>query len=223
MSGEAIAADASSQPPMSKKERLARSTAQVLEEAPDLVTLSTRILGALKKYKPVTVEGMDPALHWLPPHISKSEWTALGNLVVEREKAAGVAGRVSGEMWISLRLDGSNFSKVGVSCEVGHHQQGKDLRECCGAPCQRRRSSLRGRAHVVASIAQSCLHNEYFSFLSAPCIVSCSWLHLRWWLSENNNQQQPLHRTINFYMYTCIHTAHHTGRESHAKARDLGT
>jgi hypothetical protein len=97
---------------LSKKQMLLLSTARILADAPDLVTLTTRVLEAMKRYKPVVVAGMDPALHWLPPHVSKSEWTAMGNLVVEREVAAGVAGSVGGERWVSLRLDGSGFSKV---------------------------------------------------------------------------------------------------------------
>jgi hypothetical protein len=110
------------QPPaaaQSKRVLLDQRTAAVLAQSPNLSTLSARILDALKRYRPVTVDGMDPALHWLPPHIAKSEWTALGNLVVAREKAAAfgdeataAGGCVPGEKWMSLRLDGSNFSKV---------------------------------------------------------------------------------------------------------------
>ena len=82
-------------------------TAQAAES---IEVLSQDILDKLRRYKPVTVEGMDPSLHYLAPHIPKAEWTALGDLVAAREKAA--AGRVDGSQWISLRLDGCGFSKA---------------------------------------------------------------------------------------------------------------
>lgn len=71
---------------------------------------SEEILAHLRKYKPAVVEGMDPALHYFPPHVPKVMWTALGDLVAQREKAS--SGSVSGDRWISLRLDGSGFSRV---------------------------------------------------------------------------------------------------------------
>ena len=80
------------------------------EAAADLIQMSEDILAPLKRYHPVTVEGVDPTLHWLAPHIPKVRWTALGDAVVLREKRS--SGAVKGEKWISLRLDGSNFSKT---------------------------------------------------------------------------------------------------------------
>jgi tRNA(His) 5'-end guanylyltransferase len=53
---------------------------------------------------------MDPSLHYLPPHVPKVQWTALGDLVAARERES--AGNVDGSRWISLRLDGSGFSKA---------------------------------------------------------------------------------------------------------------
>jgi hypothetical protein len=97
---------------LSKKQALQMSTQRVLAETPDLAKLTSSVLDAMKLYKPVVVAGMEAALHWLPPHVAKSKWTAMGKLVVEREVAAGAAGSVGGERWVSLRLDGSHFSKV---------------------------------------------------------------------------------------------------------------
>uniref|UniRef100_A0A7S0ISQ3 tRNAHis guanylyltransferase catalytic domain-containing protein n=1 Tax=Calcidiscus leptoporus TaxID=127549 RepID=A0A7S0ISQ3_9EUKA len=68
------------------------------------------ILGRLKRYNPVVVEGMDPRLHYLAPHIPKVDWTALGDIVAAREKST--TGQVDGSQWISLRLDGCGFSKA---------------------------------------------------------------------------------------------------------------
>jgi len=68
------------------------------------------ILERLRRCSPVSVDGVDPALHYLPPHVPKAEWTALGDLVAERERQS--AGQVDGARWISLRLDGSGFSRA---------------------------------------------------------------------------------------------------------------
>jgi tRNA(His) 5'-end guanylyltransferase len=72
--------------------------------------MSENILSLLKRYSPVVIPGMDPSLHYLAPHIPKTTWTALGDLVATRERST--TGSVPGECWISLRLDGSNFSKT---------------------------------------------------------------------------------------------------------------
>ena len=97
--------------PQSKKRALREESTRMLqEEGLTMSMLSDRVLEALKLYKPVLVEGMDPTLHWLPPHIPRNMWHTLGTLVVNREK--GAAGSVDGSRWISLRLDGSGFSRT---------------------------------------------------------------------------------------------------------------
>lgn len=78
--------------------------------APSLAGASADILALLKTYSPVTVPGVDPSLHYLPPHVPKVQWTALGDLVAARERES--ARNVDGSRWISLRLDGSGFSKA---------------------------------------------------------------------------------------------------------------
>lgn len=80
------------------------------EPSPTLQSSSDAILALLKQYKPVLVQGMDPSLHYLAPHIPKVAWTALGDLVAAREKST--AGTVDGSRWLSLRLDGCGFSKA---------------------------------------------------------------------------------------------------------------
>eukprot|EP00449_Zooxanthella_nutricula_P015585 CAMPEP_0198545932 /NCGR_PEP_ID=MMETSP1462-20131121/65758_1 /TAXON_ID=1333877 /ORGANISM="Brandtodinium nutriculum, Strain RCC3387" /LENGTH=300 /DNA_ID=CAMNT_0044276349 /DNA_START=200 /DNA_END=1102 /DNA_ORIENTATION=- len=68
------------------------------------------IMHTLTTYDPVTVPNMDPSLHYLAPHVPKVTWTALGDLVSSREREP--LQRVVGERWISLRLDGSGFSRA---------------------------------------------------------------------------------------------------------------
>ena len=80
------------------------------EPEPTIEKLSDDILALLKKYKPVEVDGMDPALHYLAPHVPKVRWTELGDLVAGREKAT--FGAVDGARWMTLRLDGCGFSKA---------------------------------------------------------------------------------------------------------------
>jgi tRNA(His) 5'-end guanylyltransferase len=74
--------------------------------------LAATILADLRQYRPVTVPGMDPSLHYLAPHIPKVTWDALGDLVAARERASACNVNVHGSLWISLRLDGSGFSKA---------------------------------------------------------------------------------------------------------------
>lgn len=76
-----------------------------------LVELSNEILARLKRDEPVTVPGMDPSLHYFAPHVPKLFWDALGDLVASREKST-LQSCVAGEHWISLRLDGSGFSRA---------------------------------------------------------------------------------------------------------------
>lgn len=80
------------------------------DDAGAVQPLATHILALLQRYEPVTVPGMDPALHYLPPHVAKATWTQLGDAVAARERSS--AGSVEGHRWISLRLDGSGFSKA---------------------------------------------------------------------------------------------------------------
>merc|ERR1712085_125767 len=67
-------------------------------------------MGLLKRYEPSVVPGVDPSVHYLAPHVPKATWTAIGDAVSACEKNS--YGSVDGSRWISLRLDGSGFSKA---------------------------------------------------------------------------------------------------------------
>lgn len=71
---------------------------------------SAAIVQELMTRDPELVEGMDPSLHYLAPRVPKPTWNALGDLVAERERNS--SGSTGGERWISLRLDGSGFSRT---------------------------------------------------------------------------------------------------------------
>jgi len=75
-----------------------------------LLAAAEAVVEKLKAFKPVVLEGMDPSLHYLPPHVPKATWEALGDMVAANEKTC--VARVDGSSWISLRLDGCGFSKA---------------------------------------------------------------------------------------------------------------
>lgn len=79
---------------------------------PSVLTVSEEVLGRLKTFSPVVIDGIDPTLHYMAPHIPREVWRSLGDLVAARERMIVPGGFVPGECWISLRLDGSNFSKA---------------------------------------------------------------------------------------------------------------
>merc|ERR1712194_979333 len=75
-----------------------------------LAEQAENILALLKRYEPSVVPGVDPSVHYLAPHVPKATWTAIGDAVSACEKNS--YGSVDGSRWISLRLDGSGFSKA---------------------------------------------------------------------------------------------------------------
>lgn len=83
-----------------------------LEDLPEetLALKSECVVAHMKKHPPTIVRGVDPLLHYLAPHVPKVTWNALGDLVTHREKTS--SGCIDGSNWISLRLDGSGFSKT---------------------------------------------------------------------------------------------------------------
>jgi len=81
------------------------------EVAVSLKQRSADILDRLKRFDPVIVPGIDPSLHYFAPHLPKVSWDALGDLAAGREKST-LQYSVSGRHWMSLRLDGSGFSRA---------------------------------------------------------------------------------------------------------------
>lgn len=82
------------------------------EPEPPLAEMARSTLRALAARAPATVDGVPPEHHYLPPHLGKRRWAALGDAVAARERACGTLASVPGERWISLRLDGSGFSSA---------------------------------------------------------------------------------------------------------------
>ena len=115
---------------LTKKEAL-KASSDALKHF-SLAELSDEVLTTLKKYDPVRVPEMDPALHYLAPHgiyaptalhrsylrsrtphadmctpicvpaVPKATWTVLGDLVATREKTTN--GNIPGERWYARLL-----------------------------------------------------------------------------------------------------------------------
>lgn len=143
---------------------------------PTVSDLSNDILRRLKMYSPVEIDGVDPNLHYLSPHIPREVWRALGDHVAAREKEVVPTGCIPGDRWITLRLDGSNFSKVVRQLRVGfcYHpveflsvRAGTHLLQIDSAICPSRRASK--HAPCIRVCVCVCISH------SRPRISCCLW------------------------------------------------
>ena len=75
----------------------------------DLQSLARQVQKDLKRATPNAVEGIPVDLHELAPFLAKERWTRLGDALKEAERP--VLASIPGEKWISLRCDGTGFSK----------------------------------------------------------------------------------------------------------------
>ena len=98
--------------------------------------LSQQIQEQLKTRKPRHIDGVEPSMYKLPPFIPKSTWTVLGD-ELRRCETLDVT-EVPGERFMTLRLDGSGFSKLtrrmtslGVFSAGYSHEFADVMRECC--------------------------------------------------------------------------------------------
>lgn len=103
---------------------------------PVLKERAQRICLLLKERKPRRVEGVPAELHPLPPFIDKTSWADLGNAIKDAERPTFVS--VPGDRWISLRCDGTGFSKQlrrlrkhGVFCEGYSDAFAEIMVRCC--------------------------------------------------------------------------------------------
>ena len=81
-----------------------------VEGSGSLAFTTRAIIKTLAEGSRTTIADVDPSLHYLPPYVPKPIWTTLGNLVTAHEKVSEET--IHGSRWISLRLDGSGFSKT---------------------------------------------------------------------------------------------------------------
>lgn len=101
-----------------------------------LSRLASELQELLVSRKPRRIEGITDELYELPPFIPKAVWTSLGDTLQSFERPE--VQKVSGERYITLRLDGSGFSKLtrrlctAGALSDGYSEEFADImRECC--------------------------------------------------------------------------------------------
>lgn len=117
-------------------EALPTHTAAAVPPPLELAALSAEVRHLLATRRPSLVEGVSSELHHLPPHIPKAVWTKLGDAIKVAERPG--SDNVPGSRFITLRLDGSGFSRlVGMLQKAGIFDKGYSpefaeiMRDCC--------------------------------------------------------------------------------------------
>lgn len=107
-------------------------------EPSTLKATAEAIAALLKERQPRWIESVPADLHPLPPFLSRNEWGQLGDLLRLAEQPSLV--QIPGEKWISLRCDGTGFSKLTKRLQrEGIFQQGYSpefaalMKACCRA------------------------------------------------------------------------------------------
>ena len=106
------------------------------QKAASIKQLAQQIYELLVSRKPRRIEGLAPEMYKLPPFIEKQTWSQLGDALCFSESLN--MNDVPGERFITLRLDGSGFSKLtrrmaslGVFSQ-GYSEEFADImRDCC--------------------------------------------------------------------------------------------
>jgi len=80
-----------------------------MDDNETLQSLAGTLLSDLKDRQPRHVEGISEELHESAPFLPKQQWARLGDALKKAEQPS--APSISGEQWISLRCDGTGFSK----------------------------------------------------------------------------------------------------------------
>lgn len=75
-----------------------------------LLGITNNIMEMLRIRDPITIDDVPKNIYKFSPYIPKSYWNELGNAVNIKEKQQ--IYNINGDKWISLRLDGSGFSKL---------------------------------------------------------------------------------------------------------------
>eukprot|EP00754_Rhynchopus_humris_P038041 Rhum_TRINITY_DN20730_c0_g1::Rhum_TRINITY_DN20730_c0_g1_i1::g.171982::m.171982 len=83
------------------------------DDSSDLTTRLDETLSRLRRDADRRPEmpGLTDALHEMSPSLTRAAWASLGDEVRRRERETSALVSVDGSQWISLRLDGSGFSK----------------------------------------------------------------------------------------------------------------
>ena len=147
--------------------------------------LARQIQELLETRKPRRIDGLQPEMYKLPPFIPKSTWTCLGDALRDCETLD--VQEVPGERFITLRLDGSGFSKLtrrmtalGVFSGGYSAEFAEIMRECCqslmtkfNAACGPARITLCGNM-CVSTLMKPCCSLELDS---RSGVGGCRWIH----------------------------------------------
>eukprot|EP00931_Biecheleriopsis_adriatica_P101634 TRINITY_DN76731_c0_g1_i1.p1 TRINITY_DN76731_c0_g1~~TRINITY_DN76731_c0_g1_i1.p1 ORF type:complete len:383 (+),score=74.75 TRINITY_DN76731_c0_g1_i1:52-1149(+) len=90
--------------------RRRKSLAKAQQGSPGLPELVEELQDLLRSRKPKKISGLTADLHELPPFLPKAFWSKLGDALQPYERPQ--VAKVSGDRYITLRLDGSGFSKL---------------------------------------------------------------------------------------------------------------
>lgn len=135
------------------------------QQSISIAEIAQEVLELLEKRHPKTVPGITDELYELPPFIPKAVWSRLGDAL--RDCEFPTMQRIPGERVITLRLDGSGFSKLtkrlssGGVFSTGYSQEFATLmRECC--------QSLMAKFSAACGYTQS---DEMTIIISAASVV----------------------------------------------------
>lgn len=135
------------------------------EDCLDLKSLVLELNESIRTRHPPRIQGLSRDEHELAPYIPKGQWARLGDAIKVAERPTSTA--VPGEKWISLRCDGTGFSKFlprlraqGVLPESGFSDQ---LAEIMQKTCR----ALMEKFHATCGFTQS----DEMTVLIAPANI----------------------------------------------------
>jgi len=122
--------------PASLKSLAQKTGTMLISDPASLKSLAQKTETMLKERQYHSFAGVPPEVHQLPPFISKSDWSKLGDALKKAEQPSG--DRITGDKWISLRCDGTGFSKLtkhlrrqGVISQGYSEDFGSIMQSCC--------------------------------------------------------------------------------------------
>jgi len=157
-------------------------------KAETLQQLTKELLELLCTRKPKHVQGVPSDLHELPPFLPKAFWSKIGDAL--RSQESQLIEKVPGERFITLRLDGSGFSKLtrrlgdlGVFDHGYSDDFAQIMRDCC--------TSLMSKTNAKCAYTQS---DEMTVVIAAASVI---------------RGEQQCHMNSGRVLKLCTHAAAH--------------
>ena len=125
--------------PSTCREIISTSASTCSSDQSEMVSTTKQIISILNKGRVEAAPVVPPSAYVQLNRAPKYLWTKLGNIVKAREKAT-VQYSIPGNYWITLRLDGTGFSKslrvfrrMGIFCTGYSSVFGSIMQECAKA------------------------------------------------------------------------------------------